>query len=56
MNDLSNKRKDKTLAFKVTDEFHTEVKQFCDDREWNMSRFLERAVAESMARVVKKEK
>ncbi len=52
---LSKEVKPRTLAFKATNEFHANVKEFCDKRMWNMSAFLERAVEESMAKVLKNE-
>ena len=53
---LEKTLKPKTLAFKATDEFHREVFKFCEVRNWNMSKFLEIAVVESMQRVVTREK
>lgn len=56
MDELIKKNKDKMLGFKVTESFHGEVIKFCDDRNWKLSRFLEVAATESMARVVVREK
>ena len=52
---LERKVKTRTIAFKATDELHTAVVDFCGDRGWNMSKFLERAVIESLDRVSKRE-
>ena len=54
--ELEKTLKTKTLAFKATDEMHSEVVGFCSDRGWNMSKFLERAVIESMDKVIRRER
>ena len=54
--ELEKTVKTKTLAFKATDKMHSEVVDFCSDRGWNMSKFLERAVVESMEKIMRREK
>ena len=53
---LSKETKDKTLAFKATETLHTEVVKFCEDRMWNMSKFLEKATVDAMNKVRTSEK
>ena len=47
--------KPKSLAFRVTEEYHAEVNKFCDDRMWSLSKFLQKAIDESMAKVIRAE-
>jgi hypothetical protein len=46
----------KVLGASVSPTFHKEVVDFCEDRHWVLSRFIERAVKESMRKIVKKGK
>jgi hypothetical protein len=43
--------RDKALATSVSKSFHEDVVKFCDERNWVMSRFIEKAIKESMIRV-----
>jgi len=56
MNELVKKNKDKMLGFKVTEDLHSKVIKFCEDRNWKLSRYLERAIIEDIERIEKKEK
>ena len=43
--------REKALATSVSKAFHSEVTKFCEDRNWIVSRFIERAIKESMLKV-----
>ena len=48
--------KNVTIPFKVSATKKREIKEFCEDREWNVGAFCRVAVEESMASVVAREK
>jgi len=55
MDEITNEKKDRLIAYKATAARHKEIVEFVDDRGWKMSKFLDRAVQESMDKVVAEE-
>ena len=49
-------RKTKYLGQRVTPSRHDKVVEFVEKRDWDMSKFLQRAIDESMAKVIDEEK
>ncbi len=52
---LEKVTKPKMLGFKVDEEFHDKVVRFCNERNWNMSKFMRQAMEESISKVEKNE-
>jgi hypothetical protein len=52
MEDLEKKpSKSKTIAAAVSEEFYQEVVDFCNDRNWIISKFIYKAIRDEMKRL-----